>query len=591
MSCAFDANKPDAGDAACHFTNTRPLNTFRGGEDNLSVARGWLKECDSDHAFCKRQMNDRVALPTRLIEIADGDSAQLTETEGRWGRYIALSYCWGPDPEENNKTTSTNLASRLEPGGLQRCDFPDAIKDAIAISEQLGINHIWVDSFCIIQDEPDDVKAELGKMSQYYRNSYLTIAASTPRCTSGFIGETGRCEKHSDFELPRDLVPLDIFSFYRHIDHGANGKVYVREENPYFLSEESINKRAWTLQEFILAPRVLLFGSRVMWFCQHATHSDGGVEDWSLDESDLEGTRRQFQIELNKLDRQGEDDSPKSRAISPTDGNHRSLYDLWHRIVQAYSRRAITHSHDKLPAISAIATEFGRLSGDDYLAGLWRHNLLRDLLWTTTDPETDMSPKWRAPTWSWVSVDNAVLYDQLPPKDATVLAEITKAETVPLASVVPFGEIDYACLEITAPCLSLVLSEDSKRAELSEPWLRSFQAKRPVNKRTMLLEALQRSHLSSKGGQVDGEEAFQLPDEVKIAIFYTKPDELSDADDRAKRADTKTFRLFTWGLLLKPLTGGSVEQRYERILAFSKVPLTFDDERSLSAWKETIRIE
>jgi len=144
---------------------------------------------------------------------------------------------------------------------------------------------------------------------------------------------------------------------------------------------------------------VLFFGSRVIWFCNSMTKSDGGVEDWAFDENATDRISREFQIELSKADRKrvssktsvGEsskdlEDAGKYKIETgsiTTGSNDRDIYDLWHRIVGDYSRRAMSRPEDKFLAISAVTAEFARISGDTYVAGLWESNLTRDLLWST----------------------------------------------------------------------------------------------------------------------------------------------------------------------------------------------------------------
>ncbi|KAI1761627.1 HET-domain-containing protein [Hypoxylon sp. FL1150] len=531
-------------DAAHEIMPTRPLVTSRGKNENLEVAKGWLEECQAHHTFCRRNEDAQPDLPTRLIEIAEDGTARLVEKSGQVGQYVALSYCWGQHPEENRSTTIHNVQARLQEGGLPRDDLPAAIRDAVTVTEKLGIKYIWVDAFCIIQDDLSDKHGELSKMSQYYRNSYLTIAASTPRCTVGFIGTIGRCEKHPKNQLPRDLVPLDVFCISQDKDEGRSGKVYVREENPYQLSMEPLNRRAWTLQENLLSPRVLFFGSRVMWFCRHMTHSDGGIEDWSFEENELERTRREFQIELSKLDKGSFDNESRSAD------RDRDIYDLWQRIVGTYSQRAMTHPEDKLPAISAVAAEFSKLSKDEYLAGLWRSNLARDLLWTTPDPVTHRPKTWRAPTWSWASVDDTILYDRPPPKDAIQLATIEEVSATPKTTTVPFGEVETGNLMITAPCFFQNLADDENRDKASRPWLGGFGFKGGSNEREMLLESLKK-HARMEHKKGDKEEEFRLPDEITVAVLYGQRDELHRVEDSQEEA--KEWKI--WGLVLKRATG------------------------------------
>lgn len=121
---------------------TRPLATSRGKNENLKVVRGWLEECQSHHSFCRRSEDTQTQLPTRLIEIAEDGTAQLVETRGQVGQYVALSYCWGQHPEDNRSTTVYNVQTRLLAGGLPRDELPAAIRDAVSITEELGIKYI-----------------------------------------------------------------------------------------------------------------------------------------------------------------------------------------------------------------------------------------------------------------------------------------------------------------------------------------------------------------------------------------------------------------------------------------------------------------
>jgi len=486
-------------------------------------------------------------------------------------------------------TNVSNLEARMHPDGFPRDELPRTIRDAVTITENLGLRYIWVDALCMIQNDLEDKHGELGKMGQYYRNSFLCIAASTPSCTTGFVGTMGRCEKHPDSPLPRDLVPLGVFAHLRDTEkaEGRAGKIYVREENPYQLKEEPINKRAWTLQECILAPRVLLFGSRVIWFCQHMTHSDGGVEDWSFDQNELERTRRDFQIELSKLNREGTDMEAQSGNTEDADGS-RDIYDLWHRLIGTYSHRALSWPADKLPAISAVAAEFSKLTKDDYVAGLWRSNLPRDLLWTTPEAATHRPKTWRAPTWSWASVDDAIFYNHPPPKNATLLADILEVEAVPLTDMAPFGEVERGSLVLTAPSFPVKLGDKNQRENFSEPWLNEFKFQAGRTEREMLLESLKRFHTSNEKTDEGEKKVFRLPDEMIVACIYGKRDELYRSNEAGMDLEDTAQRWTMWGLILKKATEEGGEQLFERVLSFSHIMVACDD--TFFAKQETFRV-
>jgi hypothetical protein len=50
------------------------------------------------------------------------------------------------------------------------------------------------------------------------------------------------------------------------------------------------------------------------------------------------------------------------------------IYVLWEKILLRYSRCKLTYNDDKLPALSGIATVYGKITGDRYVAGLWERS-------------------------------------------------------------------------------------------------------------------------------------------------------------------------------------------------------------------------
>jgi hypothetical protein len=57
------------------------------------------------------------------------------------------------------------------------------------------------------------------------------------------------------------------------------------------------------------------------------------------------------------------------------------VYSEWYRIVLEYSQRGLTYPKDKLPALSGVAQKLADYLGDRYLAGLWREDLYRGMMW------------------------------------------------------------------------------------------------------------------------------------------------------------------------------------------------------------------
>ncbi|KAK7711132.1 hypothetical protein SLS57_008222 [Botryosphaeria dothidea] len=86
--------------------------------------------------------------------------------------------------------------------------------------------------------------------------------------------------------------------------------------------------------------------------------------------------------------------------------------NLWRFIVETYSKCSLSRKTDRLIAFSGLAKSFRPLlEEDDYLAGLWRSEGARQLLWKKSrDVSASNRDNDRAPSWSWASMDTPITY-------------------------------------------------------------------------------------------------------------------------------------------------------------------------------------
>jgi hypothetical protein len=89
--------------------------------------------------------------------------------------------------------------------------------------------------------------------------------------------------------------------------------------------------------------------------------------------------------------------------------------------VTTFTRRILSVPSDKLPALSSVATEYGLLLQAEYVASLWSCDLPSELLWTPggdndryADKTLHLRPSYRAPSWSWASIDSAISFHHCP---------------------------------------------------------------------------------------------------------------------------------------------------------------------------------
>jgi hypothetical protein len=98
----------------------------------------------------------------------------------------------------------------------------------------------------------------------------------------------------------------------------------------------------------------------------------------------------------------------------------------------------------KLPAVAAVAEAYAAAEGfgaDGYLAGLWRRAFVRQCLWRVWDGEKAKKPEgYRAPTWSWASVEGDVDVEAWV-GDVEDTGELLTAETTLRSNKLPFGMV------------------------------------------------------------------------------------------------------------------------------------------------------
>ena len=174
------------------------------------------------------------------------------------------------------------------------------------------------------------------------------------------------------------------------------------------MNQAPLNRRGWVMQERWLSPRVLHYGrDQLLWECRELdaceTYPDGLPK---LLKNAFSGFKLDPELWKSLGYRQQDDNTE-----SPPDSEHRRT---WISIVDKYSVTSLTKEEDKLVAISGIAKRMQGLIDDEYLAGLWRKDLPSQLLWIVDGSEllTDLPltrPRpYRAPSWSWASVDHEV---------------------------------------------------------------------------------------------------------------------------------------------------------------------------------------
>ncbi|KAF2817702.1 uncharacterized protein BDZ99DRAFT_22972 [Mytilinidion resinicola] len=131
----------------------------------------------------------------------------------------------------------------------------------------------------------------------------------------------------------------------------------------------------------------------------------------------------------------------------------RWIYQLWDSVVSRYSIGQLSFEEDKLAVLAGIATYVEELLQDEYLVGMWRNDLARQMCWSVSTPDLcTRRLAYIAPTWSWLTLNDSRISMPDPESavffvdilDAQVISQPNDRETSSKARVVA-GFLDVAC--------------------------------------------------------------------------------------------------------------------------------------------------
>lgn len=301
-------------------------------------------------------------------------------------QYVALSYCWGGDQAVKLKD---NLVQPWQKD-VPYSQLPQTIKDAVRVTMDLGLHCLWIDALCIIQDSDQDKAEQISRMADIYEQAHMTIsAARATGAPEGFLhsryipGERG-------FRMPftcEDGQPSAVILWQG------------REPDAW----EPIDKRSWCLQESILSPRVLEYGTHnIRWHCARSRADSAQLrfDGWV-------GRSKTFaQLSMSH---------PLTASIDWTSLHEAYKFvEVWQTLVSHYTRRGLGWYQDKLLAISAIARKMSLVAGGKtYIAGLWVEHLGELLLWhpnhgPDAKEQASRHAAYVAPSWSWGSFSGEI---------------------------------------------------------------------------------------------------------------------------------------------------------------------------------------
>jgi hypothetical protein len=332
---------------------------------DYNVVREWLRLC-SQHprSGCSttRSMN---LWGFRLIHCKSKRIVQAPHGCS----YVTLSYVWG-DSQDSPHLNETD-------------GFPRTVSDSITVALALGFDYLWVDRYCIDQDNPLEKHHQISSMDQIYSEAALTIIAAAgkgPYYGLPGVGATARTPQR--FAKIGEYIVAEVF---------PNIKASLRES--------TWSSRAWTLQEGFLSKRRLIFDEhQVSYVCGHGYRAESFIHEVahhevhpSLDLSDM------FDM----------------RHIRSGIGHFKLVEEL----VEEYTKRHLSHDSDAINACLGILNSWKRdkngpvLSSGPIATHLWgiilRSSASLLLNWYHPEPALRRS---EFPSWSWAGWKGPIQY-------------------------------------------------------------------------------------------------------------------------------------------------------------------------------------
>ncbi|RBR25564.1 uncharacterized protein FIESC28_01527 [Fusarium coffeatum] len=413
--------------------------------DKTVLIKEWLKRCESKHNVCK-VTKDPSWKPSRLLHLSsEPESLQIrlvnSDNVPERVEYLTVSHnelSLGLTKENLEEFKKSIPTSQLSRSFISACEMV----------RTLGKEYVWIDSLCVIQDDPED---EADRMAFIWERSWLHLVAHSALDEGKPI---------SGVHVTRDESSWLPIWVSREWGGPSSGDYCVSRYDDWWtaVSRSPVNKQALTIEARILAPRVLHLGlEQLMFECGSMSVCERLPLGRRTSSSDPVSALKSF---ITQVRNDGLEHLTRE-----------SLFNAWGNAIRVYGQARLAVGTDKLAALRALADAFHpafkhladsetevrnqdkdsqkQETVDDrqqdlFIAGLWRPYLEMQLAWRATSNVqrfqlnglAPMAPGKRynqyvAPSWSWCSLKDALIEPQGVSPIDIYFASVLDVKTMP----------------------------------------------------------------------------------------------------------------------------------------------------------------
>jgi hypothetical protein len=353
-------------------------------EFNESLVSSWIKTCSTEHGLTCTIMSPAPSDDWVRLKVVDVKEMCIADAQEDI-KYMALSYVWGGI--QQLRLLKENEVELTKPNGLRQhlADMPQTIKDAIELTRRLGERYLWIDALCIVQDDADDVAAQIPNMDKVYGRASVTIvAAYGENSNAGLPGITPRSRRRCDVDVLVDGISV------------IAGLPTFHET----LRKSVWETRGWTFQEKILSKRLLIFTEYQMFYhCNLAIRCEDAI--WENPDPYF-----QLQPSAERLD--------PEQYLTELPRQHLSTLDRYHNLISAYRSRQLTLESDALNAFSGVISAFRRELNTEVVWDIPVAQFNETILWEPLihDPTSrrDFFPSWSCLGWKASSLPGDITW-------------------------------------------------------------------------------------------------------------------------------------------------------------------------------------
>lgn len=379
------------------------------------------------------------------------------------------------------------------------------IQDSIWATKKLGIDYLWVDKYCIDQNDTESKHETIMRMDLIYSAARLAIVAAAGSNHSHGLAGAGSTSRKAlkSVKVSKDIAFIPI----KHAKDSVSESVWAT--------------RAWTLQEGLLARRRLVFTPDQIYFeCRQMQMAET------------------LEIPLDVLHNARYGPSFEGAYFHGMANHHVEYFRLlW--IFRNYTRRHLSYDTDRINAfvgiLNSMKPDMSHVWGLSISAAeIVKKSFLRSLGWIhdwkwLQKHNTKLKQQPKFPSWSWAAWEGPQEYNQLEDTEDVL---------------VKFHLNDGSAID---------MSEESIRDQLS------ILERRATHRLTLQTYVLKPESLVKFDGQTHNDYTYRL-NKYRCAVQqYLGPEEVEMVLENIRDG---TFKLIYVGSLLHAGSRISAEARF-----------------------------